>query len=272
MLASEESVQMLQLEEPQKTIPIFWHTDGVRVFKQQKNWIYSYASALKKGSSLQSKLLLLLVRETLVWKPFTHDRIAEVIAWVQRVLQTGKYPDADFTGAPWEEGSLQAKVAGSVFAGGWRCAFSGCKGDWEAKVYIHKLQRSYRHDNICEHCLATKKDGVFYYKDFSPNAAYLSLQFTHAQFMIMTPAEQQSKWQHVPGWTKDRNLEDPWLCGGRNLVLELLKTTLYICVVVHMLCGLSSLRICSMFCIKELPAVLYPHSSLNASYYAVGMV
>ena len=191
MLASEESVQMLQLEEPQKTIPIFWHTDGVRVFKQQKNWIYSYASALKKGSSLQSKLLLLLVRETLVWKPFTHDRIAEVIAWVQRVLQTGKYPDADFTGAPWEEGSLQAKVAGSVFAGG------------------------------CEHCLATKKDGVFYYKDFSPNAAYLSLQFTHAQFMIMTPAEQQSKWQHVPGWTKDRNLEDPWLCGGRNLVLEL---------------------------------------------------
>ncbi|CAE7033504.1 unnamed protein product, partial [Symbiodinium sp. CCMP2456] len=207
-LSSEESVQLLQLQEPGKTIPIFWHTDGVRVYKQQKCWIYSYSSALKKGPSMQSKLLLLLVREALVWKPFTHDRVAEVIAWIQKVLQTGKYPVENFMGAPWEEGSLQAKVAGSFFAGGWRFAFSGCKGDWEAKAYIHKLQRSYRHDNICEHCLASKKDGPFYYKDFSPNAGYLNLQFTHAQFMIMTPAEQQSKWQHVPGWTKDRNLED----------------------------------------------------------------
>ncbi|CAE7228611.1 ttn-1 [Symbiodinium necroappetens] len=28
-----------------------------------------------------------------------------------------------------------------MFVSGWRFAFSGCKGDWEAKVYIHKLQR-----------------------------------------------------------------------------------------------------------------------------------
>ncbi|CAE7838956.1 unnamed protein product [Symbiodinium necroappetens] len=207
-LGHEESVKLLDLKDPARTFPIFWHADGVRVYKHQKCWVYSYSCALKKGPSLSSKLLLLLVRETLVVKPSTHDRIGEVVGWIQRVLQTGKYPDKDINGQSWPVGSREERLANLEFAGGYKCAFSAFKGDWEARVLIHKLQRSYNHINICEHCPACKSNNAFNYRNFSPDAAYLDVSFTHAQYLVMTPPEFHSSWLNVPGWTKDRNLED----------------------------------------------------------------
>ena len=212
-LAGEESVQKLNLQDPGVTFPIFWHTDGVRVYKQQKCWIYSYSSALKKGPSLSSKLMMLLAREPLIWKPFTHDRIGEVVGWVQTVLQSGKFPATDFNGDPWPEGSAEAERANELIAGGYMFAFSGFKGDWEARVIVHKLQRGYNHNNICEHCPASRLDTAFNYRNFALDAPYLDVLFTHDQFMIMTPPEKQSSWQTVPGWTKDRNLEETSASG-----------------------------------------------------------
>ena len=209
MLAGERSVQKLGLQDPGLTFPIYWHTDGVRVYKQQKCWIYSYSTALKKGPSLSSKLMLLLVREPLLWKPHTHDRIGEVIGWIQTVLQSGRFPDTDFSGQAWPPGSLEASRANQLYAGGYMCAFSAFKGGWEARVQVHKLQRSYNHNNICEHCAASKLDNEYNYRNFSLSAPYLTAQFTHAQYLQMTPPEFRSSWENVPGWTKDRNLEEP---------------------------------------------------------------
>ncbi|CAE7521097.1 unnamed protein product [Symbiodinium sp. CCMP2592] len=208
-LGNEESVKLLDLKDPATTFPIFWHADGVRVYKHQKCWVYSYSCALKKGPSLSSKLLLLLVRETLLVKPRTHDRIGEVVGWIQRVLQSGKYPDKDINGQSWPIGSREEGLANLEFAGGYKFAFSAFKGDWEARVLIHKLQRSYNHTNICEHCPACKSNNAFNYRNFSPDAAYLDVSFTHAQYLLMTPPEFHSSWLNVPGWTKDRNLEEP---------------------------------------------------------------
>ena len=192
-----------------------WHGDGVRVYKQQKCWIYSFSSALRKGPSLQSKLLFLVVREACTWKPFTHDCIGAIVGWVQRALQSGRYPEFDFNGQQWPARSRERALAGQQFANGWKLAFSAWKGDWEAKVYIHKLAMSYNHNALCEHCPASKLDvDGFFYKDFSPRAGYMSLQYTHAQFMLLTPVSQQSSWTCVPGWTKDRNLEEP--CMARK--------------------------------------------------------
>ena len=159
------------------TFPLNWHADGVRVYKQQKCWVYSYSCALKKGPSLSSKLMLLLVREPLLRKPDTHDAIGKVIGWIQRVLQTGLFPPTDFMGSAWPPDSLEAARANLPFAGGYKCAFSAFKGDWEARAVIHKLQRSYNHNNICEHCPASKLDNGFNYRDFSLNAPYLDVQF-----------------------------------------------------------------------------------------------
>ena len=211
MLSEEESIKQLNLEDPARTFPLFWHADGVRIYKQQKCWIYSYSSAMKKGPSLSSKLLFVLVRENMIWKPHTHDRIADVIGWVQTVLQTGRFPECDFNGSKWPSNSKEAEKAGDWFAGGYRFAFSAFKGDWEARVTVHKLQRSYNHNNVCEHCAATKVQNEFNYRNFSPRAPYLDVTFTHNDYLLMTPDHLQSHWINVPGWTKDRNLEEPFI-------------------------------------------------------------
>ncbi|CAE7348426.1 MDN1, partial [Symbiodinium pilosum] len=141
----------------------------------------------------------------------------EIVGWVQGVLQSGRFPATDFNGDPWPEGSAEAGRANELIAAGYMFAFSGFKGDWEARVVVHKLQRSYNHNNICEHCPATKLDTAFNYRNFALDAPYLDVRFTHAQFMMMTPPQLQSSWQTVPGWTKDRNLEAE-TAGGINLV------------------------------------------------------
>ena len=207
-LGDEDSVKALDLKHPARTFPIFWHADGVRVYKHQKCWVYSYSCALKKGPSLASKLMLLLVRETLMLKGKTHDRIGEVVGWIQRVLQTGKFPNTNIDGKAWAAGSIEASRANRDFAGGYKFAFSAFKGDWEARVQIHKLQRSYLHNNICEHCPACKTDNAFNYRNFAPDAPYTQVCFTHAQYLLMNPPELHSSWVNVPGWTKDRNLEE----------------------------------------------------------------
>ncbi|OLQ02355.1 hypothetical protein AK812_SmicGene14792 [Symbiodinium microadriaticum] len=146
--------------------------------------------------------MLLLVRETLMLKGKTHDRIGEVVGWIQRVLQTGKFPNTNIDGKAWAAGSIEASRANRDFAGGYKFAFSAFKGDWEARVQIHKLQRSYLHNNICEHCPACKTDNAFNYRNFAPDAPYTQVCFTHAQYLLMNPPELHSSWVNVPGWTK----------------------------------------------------------------------
>mgnify|MGYP001826343938 CR=1 FL=1 len=197
-------------EKKRLTVPISWHTDGVRIFKQQKAWIYSFSSALKKGPSLESKLLFLVIRDSLLVKHDSHDAVATIIAWVHRALAEGRFPAADASGQPWAANTREAQQAGSLFASGRCFAFSSFRGDWEARVACHKLQRTYNHNNICERCLATKS-AQFNYRDFQEHASYLNVQFTHRDYLLMTPPHLQSCWQHVPGWRLDRNLEDPLL-------------------------------------------------------------
>ena len=180
--------------------------DGVKVYRTQKAWIYSYSSALSKGPVLQSKMVLAVVREATLAKPKTHDQMGKVIGWICECLQRGIYPSSDFRGKPFETGSQAARKAGSEIIPGWRFCFSGFKGDLEARVVIHKFPRNYMANAICEHCPAGRKSCFF--QDFRPQAPYRSLMFTHAHYLMMTPEHKLSSWLHVPGWTKDRNLED----------------------------------------------------------------
>ncbi|CAE7360777.1 unnamed protein product, partial [Symbiodinium pilosum] len=75
------------------------------VYKNQKCWVYSVSSAVCKGPVLQSKLVFCVVRESTNAKPKTNDRIGEVIGWICKCLQSGKYPDKDFDGKEWPSGT-----------------------------------------------------------------------------------------------------------------------------------------------------------------------
>ncbi|CAE7245334.1 unnamed protein product [Symbiodinium natans] len=200
----------LREEDWGSTVPITWHTDGVRIYKSQKAWVYSFAPAVRKGRSLDTKMLTLLFREHDMTKPGTHDDVGLFIAWCMEVLRSGLYPSTDMNGKPWPRQSREAKMAGKQFAGGWKCAFAAFKADLEARVLVHKLVRNWSSYSICEHCLASRKPGSpFTFGDFTENALYLEHFFTHSEFLILNPPDKQSSWVHVRGWDKDRNLDEP---------------------------------------------------------------
>ena len=201
--------QKLTIDNPETTIPIAWHVDGVKIYKTHKAWVYSFSSAIKKGPSLISKSLVLLFREAVMVKPFTHDAVGRIVAYIMKVLQTGLFPSQDFSGNDFPKESVEEIRSGTPFAGGWKGAFACFKADLEARVLVHKLVRNWASDSMCEHCLASRLP-QFTYGDFSDRAAYWECMFTHEEFFLLNPASRQSTWLNVPGWDKDRNLDEPW--------------------------------------------------------------
>ena len=203
----EEFIQDLDLSEPQRTIPLVWHCDGVKVFKNQKIWVYSYSSMVRKsGNALQNKAVLAIVRDSMLAKPHTHDAMGRLIGWICKTLATGKFPLTRYDGGQWPAGSVEALRAGKDFTSSkWKCVFSAFKGDLEARVQIHKLVRNYMSNLICEHCIAGK---LVSYCDFRRDAPWAAVRFDHNTFLQLNPPSRQSSWLDVPGWTKDRNLED----------------------------------------------------------------
>ena len=195
----------LEAEDCSRLVPLNFHVDGVKVYRNQKAWIYSFSSALSKGPVLQSKLVMILLREATNAKPHSHDRMGSVVGWICKCLQNGTFPASDFRGNPWPSNSTAARRAGSPIVPGWKLCFSGFKGDLEARVTIHKFPYNYMANQICEHCPAGRKWCPF--QDFRVDAPFMECQFTHEHYQMLTADRKLSSWLAVPGWTKDRNLE-----------------------------------------------------------------
>lgn len=180
-------------------------------------------------------------------KPHSHDAVGKIIGYVCRVLATGCFPTLDISGQPFPEGSREFDLAGKPFASAsteghcWRAAFCAWKGDLEARAQIHKLTRNYMANWICEHCAAGR---LISFGDFSANAAWKDARFNHQQFLMMTPDNKRSAWLHVPGWTKDRNLDVP--CSVFKL-----PTCLFVCLFV-LPCLFWDVCIVVSFCTDEL--------------------
>lgn len=188
-------------------VPLYYHTDGAKIFRNQKAWIYSFASACRKGVSTKTKLVIILQREAMIVKDESHDRIGEIIGYITDTLATGRFPLQDHNGGEFPPGSLEYHRRGQLICNGWTGRFAGFKGDWEAKAVIHKSVRFYACKYICDHCLASR-DPAFTFGDFRVGKARcLSHRFSHAEYMILQ-GSRQSAWRLVAGWQKDRNLEE----------------------------------------------------------------
>lgn len=198
----------LKNDQLRTTIPLFFHADGVKIYKAQKAWIYSLSSACRKGHSLSTKLVVIVVRENRVIKEQSHDAIGKIMAYIERTLSTGCFPTHSMEGEEFTPGTIEFERAGRAYAGGWCGAFAGFKGDWEARVIVHKSKRTYNANYICDHCMASRLP-QFTFGDLRMSANCLKHRFTHEQYMIMQ-GDKQSTWRFVKGWTKDRNLEDPY--------------------------------------------------------------
>lgn len=68
-MSQEDFIRDLDLSEPSTTVPIAIHVDGVKIFKNQKAWIYSYSSMTRKaGDSICNKMVILILRDSLLAK------------------------------------------------------------------------------------------------------------------------------------------------------------------------------------------------------------
>jgi hypothetical protein len=161
--------------------------------------------ARKRGNSLENKTVLAIVRDSMLAKPHTMRWHVLSLSFARHCQLA--YPLCDWKGNPWPSNSREHALAGTPFArhDGWRCAFAAFKGDLEARVMVHKMVRNYMANMICEHCPAGK---LLSYADFRRNAPWTSVRFSHQEFLDLNPPNRQSAWTNVPGWTKDRNLED----------------------------------------------------------------
>ena len=197
----------LDLSEPGRTIPLCWHTDGVQIYRNQKAHVYSFSSATCKGPTLSTKMIFCVVRDTMAVKPQTFDEIGALTKYMLKYLSLGVYPSVDEEGNEFAPGGRENKRAGQPFKFGWKGVFSTWKGDLEARVQQHKMLRNYMSTNICEHCLAGQV-GLFPFRDFSPGASWRDTCLTHHQFLQLNPTDKQSVWAEIPGWRKERNVED----------------------------------------------------------------
>lgn len=68
--------------------------------------------------------------------------------------------------------------------------------------------RNWASDSLCEHCLASRLPNGFCYGDFSDDAGYFNFLISHRDFLLLNAVGKQSTWTEVPGWHKDRSVED----------------------------------------------------------------
>ena len=200
-------VKDLDLGEPGSTIPLTFHMDGVKIYRNQKMCVFSFSSATCKGPTLSTKLVYAVVREAEAVKPDTVDEVNSLLPYMLKFLSQGVFPTHDEKGAAFKPGSPEELRAGTAFARGWKGVFSTWRGDWEAKVQVHKMVRYYSCRQICEHCFASVGDH-FPYSDFGKNARWRQTILSHRQFMGLNPPEKTSPFSGVPGWRKERNVED----------------------------------------------------------------
>lgn len=86
---------------------LYFHTDGVKIYKNQKAWIYSYAAATRKGTSIKTKSVFLLFRDHTVVKGKTHDSVGKTGCLYDECFENWLLPNM----WPWQPtipGRLQA--------------------------------------------------------------------------------------------------------------------------------------------------------------------
>ncbi|CAE8650782.1 unnamed protein product [Polarella glacialis] len=155
--------------------------------------------------------------------------VTQIIAWIHRVMLTGLKPATDHLGCEWPPGSRRAMEAGSPFARQLLGAFAGFKSDLEARVLCHRLPRSYMHNFVCEHDLACVHLAHLQYGDFRSTAGWRTSAITHEDYMI-TSESSMSPWAEVPGWRKERTLDDTLHDIYQGIGPHLVASTIVHCI------------------------------------------
>ena len=93
-------------------------------------------------------------------------------------------------------------------AAGWGASVVGHLSDMKERVLVHRFHRNYLANFQCEKCLATRHREDTSAYDFGPQAAWRSLEVSHATYLLSTPRHLQSPFTMFRSWHIHRNRMD----------------------------------------------------------------
>ena len=143
-------------------------------------------------------------------KEAIHKLVADVTIWSMRCALKGVYPKVDPFGNPLQ-GSRGEKACSDLTPEGFRLGYHGFKADAKARREIHRFNRTYGHNKICETCFAERPnvngDPLLTFKNFYPHAAHLMTELSHREYVLSS--DELSPWERMPGFHVKSLFRDP---------------------------------------------------------------
>lgn len=189
-------------------IPLFFHQDGLEVFRDFEANMWMYQSGLTKGDTVETKFFLAMIwQEQMSSKAvrlYVNRCICKYIDYCVGVCETGVGPDKGFCEETFPSGSPQDKMRGKLMFNGWRFVFAGWKGDGKARKVENNFPRAWDCTYICSDCAATQpfKSAplALMYTHFRLDAPWRDTPISHTLYM---ETDGSSPWALVRGWHKD---------------------------------------------------------------------
>ncbi|CAE7780475.1 unnamed protein product [Symbiodinium necroappetens] len=190
-----------------KAIPIGVHGDDCPVSGLGKCWVsklstLSWYSFMGMASRTLEKLLWIYscpekyrLNQSDEYEP-TLDTFFRILAWSLTWLYRGQWPDTDFNGDKYRNGSPEQKRALTPLAGGYYCVLLGIIGDLDWFHGVLKLQHYGSSKNPCCLCKAQAK-GPLTYTNFKSDAPWRATIWK-AKDWIADPSRSQNPIFRVP--------------------------------------------------------------------------
>ena len=206
-----------------KTIPLYFHSDGVDIYLGVPFRVYQISSALAHDIDVEDGKLFNGALDEHLCTDETNARVCEYWQWNLDILEDGHHPSQNFDGEAWTD--FRRDRAGTLLMGDWRASFYAWTGDGKEEVAQHRFHRNYMCTFICKRCLGSRMADTAYCYDFSPTAEWKELRVDHALYLAVTPVGQRSPWCSIKSWTIQRNLHDllhiMWLGWTKDLTAVL---------------------------------------------------
>ena len=130
-----------------KTVPLFFHQDGVEIFRDAEANIWSWGSALSSQNSADTKFCLGFVWEVAMPNKRVrfevNQEFCKFIDWCLNICESGLGPQRGFYGEDFAPNSAHAALRGKVLFNGLRAIYAGWKGDGKARKNENNFARAW---------------------------------------------------------------------------------------------------------------------------------
>ena len=195
-------------------VPFVVHSDGAAINSLTEMQIWSVASLLTRGDSLDTKFVVAVCPVSMFPTARLRSRMRKIVArvcsWSAQILRDGVYPDRGHAGMLFPDVSLRAAMAGKPIAGLATFVFAGYKADLKCRKESNEFHRFYGAEYICDVRVAQRPTNTsipaFHFGDFSATAAWRDFPISHETYMASESVI--SPWAAMPGWRLESNWFD----------------------------------------------------------------